>query len=347
MICVTWIGMGSYVQCVVKQLVQDMDEKVVVVAITSDVPKICSEELDGARVIWVEKNDTRSIEEVVGEMPRVLVISGWYLPILQRYLKAVKRSGGKVIGTLDNPMMHGIRLGLWILYFNVKYRRFYDGFIVAGESTRKLLSVAGFPKSKISLGNYPCDLSLFTNGASLSKRERTIVYVGRFIDVKNIQTFLRAYIRFAQKIPGWNLDLYGQGPLQDQINAMIADSGLKTIAVHPFATPQFLSEVYKNVRVLVLPSWSDHWGVVVQEAAASGCAILASTGVRAADAFCNEKNSFIFDPASEDQMVDALTALSTWTEEQWDVAQAESVRLAQILTPKTFSDGVRRLIDAI
>ena len=105
--------------------------------------------------------------------------------------------------------------------------------------------------------------------------------------------------------------------------------------------------MYKQVRVLALPSYSDHWGVVVQEAAASGCAEIVSTGVRAADQFCTEKNAVIVDPMSEDQMVAALEKLASWTDAQWTAAQEESVKLAQTLTPQTFSDGLRRLIDML
>ena len=347
MICVAWVGMGSYAQCALTQFIKDCDEEVTLIAITSDVPKICKTELAGAKVIWVEKNDTRPIDLVVGKTPRVLVEGGWFLPILRRYVTEVRQGGGHVIGMLDNPMMSGWRLFAWTVYFHLKYRRWYEGFIAAGEDTRKLLRFARFPAERIAVGSYPCDLSIFTNGGPLAKRAKKIVYVGRFIGVKNIDRFLNAFIRFGKSHPEWSLDLYGQGPLQKAIEVKIASSGLRTIVLHPFATPQELSVMYKQVRVLALPSYSDHWGVVVQEAAASGCAEIVSTGVRAADQFCNEKNAVIVDPISEDQMVAALEKLASWTDAQWAAAQEESVKLAQTLTPQTFSDGLRRLIDML
>lgn len=347
MICVAWVGMGSYAQCALTQFIKDSKEKVTLIAITSDVPKICKTELAGAKVVWVETDDARPIEEVVGEKPRVLVEGGWFLPILRRYVKEVRQGGGHVIGMLDNPMMSGWRLLAWTVYFRLKYRRWYEGFIAAGESTRRLLRFAGFPDARIAVGNYPCDLSIFTNGGPLAQREKKVVYVGRFIEVKNIERFLDAYITFSRKHPEWTLDLYGQGPLQNAINAKIAASGLKTITMHPFATPQELSVVYKQVRVLALPSYSDHWGVVVQEAAASGCALLVSSGVRAGDAFCTEKNAVVVDPQSGEQMAFALEQFAGWAENDWNEAQEESVRLAQALTPKTFSAGLCRLVDMV
>lgn len=347
MFCIAWVGMGSYAQGAVAQFIRDSKEPVTLIAITADVPRICESELAGAKVVWVEQNDTRHIDEVVGEMPRVLVESGWFLPILRRYVRDVRKSGGHVIGIFDNPYMGGFRQILWILRFRIRFSWWYSGFIAAGESARKLLIAAGVPKERISVGSYPCDLSVFTNGDPLAGREKKIVYVGRFIQVKNIQRFVAAYIRFSVKHPEWSFDIYGQGPLQNVIEKMIADSGVTSITIHSFATPQELAEVYKRVRVLALPSYSDHWGVVVQEAAASGCAVIASTGVRAADAFCNERNSRIVDPMSEDQMVEALDAIASWDNAKWENAQEESLALAQTLTPQTYSDGIHRLINLL
>ena len=347
MICVAWVGMGSYAQSAVAQLIRDSSEPVKLIAITADVPRICESELEGAKVVWVEQNDTRHIDEVLGEMPRVLIESGWFLPILRTYIRDVRKSGGHVIGMCDNPMMRGWRLFLWCMRFRLLHRRWYEGFVTAGESARRLLIAAGFPEDRISVGSYACDLSVFTNGGPICEREKKIVYVGRFIDIKNIRRFLSAYIRFAATHPEWSFDLYGQGPLQKELDDMIARSGVASITMHPFATPQELAEVYKRVRVLALPSYSDHWGVVVQEAAASGCAVLVSTEVRAADAFCSERNSFTIDPMSEDQMVKALEGFASWDDARWNDAQAESLVLAQRRTPKIFSDGVRNIIDKL
>ena len=347
MICIAWLGMGSYAQSSVAQFIRDSKETVTLIAITVDVPRICESEIEGAKVVWVELNDKRHIDEVIGEMPRVLFESGWFVPILRRYIHDVRRSGGHVIGMCDNPMKHGLRLFLWSIRFRLIRRRWYKGFGTAGESARNLLLAAGFPADRIAIGCYVCDLSLFTNGGILHAREKRIVYVGRFIEVKNIQRFLSAYIRFSADHADWQFDIYGQGPLQPQLEEMIARSGVSSIKMHPFATPQELADVYKKVRVLALPSYGDHWGVVVQEAAASGCAVIASSGVRAADAFCSERNSIIVDPMSEEQMVKALETMAAWDDARWDEAQKESLALAQRRTPKKFSEGLHRLIDML
>ena len=347
MICIAWVGMGSYAQCAAAQFIRDTKEAVTLLAITADVPRICESELEGAKVVWVEQNDTRHINEVLGEMPRVLLESGWFLPILRTYIHDVRKSGGHVISICDNPMMHGLRLFLWIARFRIKYRHWYDGFLAPGESTRHLLIAAGVPRERIAVGSYTCDLTLFTAGKPINMREKRIVYVGRFIEIKNIQRFLSAFIKFSATHTEWHFDIYGQGPLQPQLEEMVSQSGVATVTMHPFATPQELADMYKNVRVLALPSYSDHWGVVVQEAAASGCAVIASTGVRAADAFCNDRNAVIVDPMSEEQMLKALETIASWDEARWNVAEAESLNLAQCRTPQKFSDDLRRLINLL
>ena len=347
MICIAWIGMGSYAECAVAQFAKDTDEEIRLIAITSDVPKVCADQIAGVSVIWITPEDKRTLKELLGDVPRILVTSGWYLGLFRRYTGEVHASGGKNIALSDNPFHFSAKLFVWIVYFNLKVRRRYDGFMASGVSAYRLFRWAGVPKRCLGVGIYPCNLELFTNGGDLALREKKIVYVGRYISIKNILPFLQVYAEFAKAHPDWSLDMYGQGHQEEDVRKVIADSGCRSVTLHPFAKPAELAELYKCIRVLVLPSINDHWGVVVQEAAASGCALLVSRGVRSADDFCSPTNACYFAADSKTEMRQALNQMADWPDSRWREAQAESLRRAQVLTPKTFSDQLRGLISRL
>lgn len=347
MICIAWIGMGSYAECAVAQFAKDTEEEIRLIAVTSDVPKVCADKIAGVPVIWITPDDNRMLKELLGAVPRILVTSGWYLDLFHRYTTEVHAAGGKNIALSDNPFHFSIKLVAWIFYFNLKVRRRYDGFMASGASAYRLLRLAGVPKKRLGIGIYPCNLELFTDGGDLARREKKIVYVGRYIPIKNILPFLQVYAEFSKTHPEWSLDMYGQGPQEDEVQKVIACSGCRSVTLHPFAKPVELADLYKRVRALVLPSINDHWGVVVQEAAASGCALLVSTGVRSADDFCSKKNACYFSYDSQTEMRAALDCMANWADTQWRDAQAESRRLSQVLTPKTFSEQLRGVIERL
>ncbi len=347
MICIAWIGMGSYAECAVAQFAKDTEEEIRLIAVTSDVPKVCADKIAGVPVIWITSEDRRTLKDLLGEVPRILVTSGWYLDLFHRYTAEVHAAGGKNIALSDNPFHFSFKLIVWIVYFNLKVRLRYDAFMASGSSAYRLLRWAGVPKKLLGSGIYPCNLELFTNGGDLALREKKIVYVGRYIPVKNILPFLQVYAEFSKAHPDWSLDMYGQGPQEEEVRKVIADSGCRSVTLHPFAKPVELAGLYKRVRALVLPSVNDHWGVVVQEAAASGCALLVSTGVRSADDFCSKKNACCFAHDSKVEMRAALERMAAWSDTEWHEAQAESLRLSHVLTPKTFSDQLRGLISRL
>ena len=111
---------------------------------------------------------------------------------------------------------------------------------------------------------------------------------------------------FAKVAGGWELELYGSGPLRDELNRTIEQSeqsNNRTIHLHDFLQPEELAAKYREARIFCLPSLEEHWGLVVHEAALSGCALLLSNRVGAAEDLLEEGvNGLSFDPFDVDDM---------------------------------------------
>ncbi len=344
MICIAWGGMPSYAACAIRSFVEESIEEVRIVATPSDVPRTCDDTIAGARIHWVKDDDKRSILEVIGELPHLLVVSGWFIPSFNSFANEVRESGGCVLALVDHRWTPTFRTFLWLLNFRLRRKSRYAGFIVPGAAGHTLLRYAFVPPSRIATGMYTADPRIFASGPALEQRPKRIVYVGRFDTRKNIQPFAEVFCHFAVNHPGWKLDCYGCGALESQLMALAEEYGQDCIGVHGFEQPEILAKVYAKSRALVLPSLEDHWGVVVHEATLCGCAVLLSREVGAAKDLCGARNGILFSPKSRKEMATALNKMASWTDDDWRIAQRDSLRVATHFSPEGFARNLAALI---
>ena len=72
-----------------------------------------------------------------------------------------------------------------------------------------------------------------------------------------------------------NLVLVGYGPMKDQLEATIDTLGVRdAVQVHPKAEYDELPALYGLAEYAILPSVSETWGLVVNEAMAAGLPVL-------------------------------------------------------------------------
>lgn len=341
-ICIAWGGMPAYAACAVRQFVLDSKMPVRIISTASDVPKTCEDELAGVKIDWVKDEDTRSIVDVLGCVPDVLFVSGWFIPSFNRFADEVRAHGGQVIAGVDNRDPGGIKGLLWSVYFRLKIRKRFSGFIVPGRSAERLLLRGGAGRQHVKTGLYTADPKVFTAGRPIVEREKKIIYVGRYDERKNILPFIKVFCGFYRSHPEWKLECYGQGPLFEDMK--IECDGLR---LFPFLHPAELAAKYQQARVFVLPSIEDHWGVVVHEAALSGCALLLSNKVGAAEDLLERENGVSFDPLDARGMRRALETVSGWTDEKWRAASNLSIEKAAEISPQNFSQNLQELMSGL
>lgn len=339
MICLAWGGMPAYAACAVRQFVFDSKVPVRIISTASDVPKTCENELAGVKIDWVKDEDARSIVDVLGDVPDVLFVSGWFIPSFNRFSDEVRAHGGRVIAGVDNRDPGGIKGLLWSIYFWLKIRKCFSGFIVPGRSAKRLLLRGGAGRQHVKTGLYTADPKVFTAGWPIVEREKKIIYVGRYNERKNILPFIKVFCEFHRSHPEWKFECYGQGPLFEDMK--IECDGLR---LFPFLHPAELAAKYQQARVFVLPSIEDHWGVVVHEAALSGCALVLSNKVGAAEDLLEDGNGISFDPLDARGMRRALETVSGWTDEKWRTASNLSIEKAAKISPRNFSQNLQEFV---
>lgn len=104
------------------------------------------------------------------------------------------------------------------------------------------------------------------------------LYCGKLVQRKGIRVLLDALNqqRAADRL---GLIIVGEGELRPEIEAKLQTSKLGGYAMVGFKNQTELPEYYRAADILVLPSFIETWGLVVNEAMACGLAAIVSSGV--------------------------------------------------------------------
>jgi glycosyltransferase involved in cell wall biosynthesis len=226
--------------------------------------------------------------------------------------------------------------------------------LVAGARHARYLETLGMPSGRIFLGYDVVDNDHFARPAGADAAERTalrsrlglppsyVVACGRFIARKNHAFLLQAYARYlsASPSPRHHLVLIGDGPLRTQLETQARALGIVDRIVFTGAIGYAeLPSYYALAHALVHPSTVEQWGLVVNEAMASGLPVLVSRSCGCAEELVAPgENGRLFDPDDVDALAAALGALDTVDTAEMSTA---SRRIIASWSPRRFADGLR------
>jgi len=101
---------------------------------------------------------------------------------------------------------------------------------------------------------------------------KNVIFVGRFAEQKGLPSLLRIWAEVQQHHPDWQLDMYGTGVLEDWLNHEIETKKLNIKVHEPDAD---IMKRYKQSSILVLPSVTEPFGLVIVEAMSCGIPVVA------------------------------------------------------------------------
>lgn len=336
MVVFAWSGFPQYAARCVGAFVDQSSEGVSVIATRPAVPIHGMEQLCHCSVEWVEPDGITAIQ--INDVS-TLIVSGWGIPIFDRLATSVRAAGGKVIAMVDNNFRPTIREYVRAIRFRLFLRRKFDAFFVPGRSSRRLLRFYGVPEEKIFEGVYSADGNLFHDGAPLAKREKRVVYVGQLVERKNVRRLCKAF-NAANKLGEWTLELYGCGVLEGELRR---DYESETIHIHSFLQPEDLAVKYREARVFCLPSLEEHWGVVVHEAALSGCVLLLSDEIGAGEDFLDDANGLTFRADDTYGLTSAFSIIFAMKNKELEIAQLHSIENSRRSGVNVFVSTLRRI----
>ncbi len=176
----------------------------------------------------------------------------------------------------------------------------YSSAFVAGTESKNYLLKLGFDKEKIFSPWDVVDNNFYENYIPENKlhKKNYFLCVSRLLERKNLLNLIRSYADYQNNGGRWGLKIIGSG---DQYNKLINLSNIITnknnFEIINWLQIDELVNYYKKASAFVLPSYFDNWGLVVNEAIASGlpCIVSKNCGC-AVDLIKKDISGLIFDP---------------------------------------------------
>ena len=336
-IAFSWNGLPQYAARLLRAAILELGQPCVVIGSRPTVPIEGIEEALGQSVIWVDANQPVSWGELGLEVPDIYFQSGWSYPAFSALGKEVKKCGGKTCLLMDNNWRGNLRQFFGAIWFRIFKKNLFNAALVPGKSARRLARWYGVSNEKIWEGMYGADPQLFHNGPPLEQRPKRIIFVGQYIHRKQCIELARAFMGIAHKIPEWELVMYGSGIQQSLLPIH------PRIQINSFTQPEQLAALYRNARIFALPSLSEAWGLVVHEAALSGCQLLLSDAIGSRHDFASRENAQIFKAGNLHDLQSALMKLTSLNSSELKIAQQTSTTLAQSHGPLIFSQNIKAI----
>ncbi|MFN8430486.1 MAG: glycosyltransferase family 4 protein [Spirosomataceae bacterium] len=248
--------------------------------------------------------------------PDVVNISGYYEPAMNLILLYCKLSGIKVVISIDSTESDNPNVG-WREKVKSLVVNMGNGFFCYGSKSAEYMYKLGISPEKILLKNNAVDnqkvASIYQEAQKsreikkniLGLRKYNFIYVGRLIKFKNIDNLLAAYKNL--NTPDWGLIILGNGSEEEKLKHYVAENQLGGVCFVDgkqwFEVPEYMA----LADIFILPSFSEPWGLVVNEAMACGMPVLVSEKCGSAPDLVREnENGFKFDPFDVVQMTEKM-----------------------------------------
>lgn len=224
--------------------------------------------------------DERAVRELVADDPteRVHVVAGArFEPLGALALRAFAARGARwgIISESGDP--RGLTGALRRWKYTRERARLGDAldFVLAmGSRGVEWFARAGYDQDRLFEFAYAVDAHAATRRATRSGEAARILYVGQMIQRKGVDTLLRAC---ASIHSAFKITLIGDGERREGLQRLSRDLGIADRCEWLGAVPSaVVRDTMASADVLVLPSYHDGWGAVVNEALMTGVPVVCS-----------------------------------------------------------------------
>jgi glycosyltransferase involved in cell wall biosynthesis len=175
----------------------------------------------------------------------------------------------------------------------------------------------------------PCPCRVIPMGVCLPEhlpplnrvRGHTILYVGRLVEWKGVDTLIRSMTIVKKAIPGSELIIIGEGPLRNTLERLVQDTGLTdTVRFFGRANDDELAKLYDSAAVFVLPSRTyrglvmEGLGVVLLEAMSHGVPVIGSNVGGIPDIIIDGETGFLVPEQDPSSLAEKIVLLLSDTE---------------------------------
>jgi len=238
-------------------------------------------------------------------------------------------------------------------FLKAYFLRSCSRFVVPGNASLHYLRSLGSSEASISIAPNAIDNCLFATQAEKTRTQssefreklklplRFILFVGRLVPEKGIFDLLEAYARLERDLRSeMGLVFVGDGVSREELMRQAQHIAPGTVCFPGFAQREDLATLYALAEALVLPTHSDPWGLVVNEAMACGLPIIVTDVAGcSADLVDDGWNGFVVPPQSPEKLSHAIDSLAKNAALRQQMS-AHSLERIRSYSPETCAAGL-------
>lgn len=226
---------------------------------------------------------------------RQIIIGGWEQ--IEYWLIALLSSKKKNSVVVESSIFDSNTMGIKGLLKKIFLSRISKAY-VSGESQNKLCKQLGFNGNLIVTKGVGIFNIVTQPQYKPSLVVQNFIFVGRLSYEKNLKYLIETF----NELPNLNLSIVGFGP-HEQFLKSIAHKNIVFLGAIPNSK---LFKFYQQNDVFILPSISEPWGMVVEEALNNGLPVIVSNKVGCAEEIVNESNGLIFQLSDPEGLKNAI-----------------------------------------
>jgi glycosyltransferase involved in cell wall biosynthesis len=327
------------------------------------------------RTMSVKQISTRVEDALKDSAPDAVAIPGWSDNAALAALRWCSESGTPAILMSESTALDKPR-SAWREWIKRRIVDVYSTALVGGERHVDYLVRLGMRRERIFTGYDVVDNEYFRQkaeevrdpafaglrrgrqGSEVRKKyglpENYFLASARFIEKKNLPTLIRSYARYRQLAGNtdnrqqttdnrpWDLVLLGDGPLRETLNSQLSTLSLQDSVLLPgFKQYEELPVYYGLANTFVHASTTEQWGLVVNEAIASGLPVIVSNRCGCVPELVQD-NGFTFDPMNQHELASRLFEMASLSDDERERLGDASRRIATNLGPNRFGEGLKR-----
>jgi glycosyltransferase involved in cell wall biosynthesis len=272
---------------------------------------------------------------------KVIYIDGWESPAFFITALYAKRTGMQLIygyrGTADTHRFSN----LFIRKIRSAIFSPADYIVTAGTASTREVQAMGVAAEKIITLFNPVDVSWFHSFAQSHRMPdftgHRFLYVGQLIERKNVAEVLRAFASI--KTSQDTFTIAGDGPLAGELKELARALSINDSVVFTgHKNQEELATLYATSHTFILASTNEVWGLVINEALASGLHVVVSDKCGAAEFIKDMSGAYICQ--TDQQSIQKAM-------EESRLAWAGYIQVPEILkfTPEKFADGILEVLN--
>ncbi|HEY1651037.1 MAG TPA: glycosyltransferase family 4 protein [Acidimicrobiales bacterium] len=284
------------------------------------------------------------LERIEAYQPDAVMSRGWAVPpIFKQVMKQMRPPVVRIMFT-DTTWRGTAKQWVGRAVHRFMIDPYFDVAMVPGERTEFLVRRLGFGADDVIRGGYTGNTPLFDSGPrsgdELASRRR-FLYVGRLVAFKGLDILATAYRQYRDQVAEpWELHIAGLGPEERLV------SGIEGVTLHGWCDAPALAALMHECSGFVLPSRSEHFGIVVHEAAAAGLPLLVSETAGAVPGLLQDGyNGWSVPEGDVAAWTRCLTQLSSQSPERLGEMSEISRGLASRLSPAGWARNLQETIE--